>query len=152
MPCNCDHLEATYDETESKKICEHICFLFPNIGKHVPDWVTRGAHEYYGISEKLAELEFMLHEAIFFLSKEEKEKYLYDGRSKESRLLANWHEDYIKNNKDENERVKRKRELEKRAKSILSKLRKEEVEIITNYIKKFQQFLTFLIFIILVKE
>ena len=134
MPCNCDHLEVTYDEMASKKVCQHICFLFSQLGKHIPEWVKNGSSEYYGVSSKLAEAEAMLYETIIRLNDDALNAYVYNGKSKNSRVLANWYDDFAKNYNTERKRKKRKAEIEKRAKSILAKLRKDEVEIVRNYL------------------
>ena len=135
MPCDCSHMQPTYDETESKRVCKLICFLFNELNLQIPNWIEEASIDMYGNSRKLTAAESILYDTVKSLSEDKFSAYVYNARSKDSRKLANWYEDYDKKTKDKREGLRIKAEKEKRAKSILAKLRNDDVEIIRNYLK-----------------
>ena len=135
MPCNAEYMEPSYDEMESQKVCKLICALYKKLDKTIPRWVRNAAKDYYGNPRKLTDAEELLYKTIKGLDKKSLESCLYNARSKESRQLANWYEDFDEKTKDDRRRRKEKFEREKRAESILGRMRREEVEIIRDYLK-----------------
>lgn len=135
MPCNCEHMEPSYDEMESKKVCELLCILYRKLSRQAPLWVRKAAEDYYGAPRRITVAEELLYKEIKRLDKKTFESCLYNARSRGSRRLANWFEDFDEKTKDERRRRKEKHERKKRAESLLAKMRKEEVEILREYLR-----------------
>lgn len=92
MP-NGKHLEATEEEKESSLICSLIKYVYGYIGhKEVPAWVVEVARDYYGSSGRLEEAKKMLVECLRGFV--DLETLVYNAHSKESRRLADWWEEY----------------------------------------------------------
>jgi len=135
MPCESGYMEPSYGEIQSKKVCQHIVYLYEKLGLPTPKWVKEAAKDYYGNQHKLGGAETMLYKKIKNLSTKELDSLVYNARSKNARELATWFEDFEKEFKDEVDRTRREAKLEKTAKSLLSKMRADEVEILRNYLK-----------------
>ena len=135
MPCESAYMEPSYDERESNKVCKLICYLFKEIGREIPEWVKESADDCYGNARRLGAAEKMLLNAVNQLSDKEKDKFVYNGRIKNARLLANWYEDILGKIQEEVEWARREAEEKKKAESLLSKMRADEVEILRNYLK-----------------
>ena len=90
MPCNCDHLEATHAERDSKEVCEHLKYLGERLVKAMPHWVMEGAKDYYGAVSHLEEGTIMLCE----LCQECPEEIIYNARDRRARRLADWWEEH----------------------------------------------------------
>jgi hypothetical protein len=133
MPCNCDHLEATYPEHESRKVCAHICYLFPKFGKDIPEWIKNGAEDYYGAPKRLAEAETILFEFVEGLSQPQLDALVYDGKIPAARKLADWYDSYKEEYQANAAKVQEDEKQADAAEEILGRLRGEEVEIIKGY-------------------
>lgn len=92
MPCNSDYMKQSGAELESKRVCKFIIYLHTGEMIHIPEWVLKAADDYYGNVARLDEATKILCEACRGLSTEGQNKYLYDGRSKDARALADWYE------------------------------------------------------------
>jgi uncharacterized protein YukE len=136
MPCNGDHMEPNYFEDASRHACKLICYLFPKVNRAVPTWAKKAAENYYGDQARLNQAEKMLLDALQTLSHKQEDKFVYNGRSKEARALADWADGRGKQMVAEVREKEREVSEEKKAKKILSRLRKEEVDILNNYLKK----------------
>ena len=135
MPCNSEYMEPSYDEMESQLVCELICFVYKEIGKKIPAWVKEASASIYGESNRLTQAENMLYLTLTSFKKMERERIVYNAKSKTSRRLADWFEKHDEIVKDEEKNERRTHDQKKRAKSVLAKLRKEEVKIIKEYLK-----------------
>jgi len=137
MPCNSEYMEPTYGEIQSRKVCQMIWNLHKklNTTDKASKWVINAKDSFYGDQGSLPDAENLLYRMIKSLSKKELDLHIYNARSKESRELADWFEDFDKEMKDEKKRNERKKQQKKQVESILSKLRAEEVEILKNYLK-----------------
>lgn len=134
-PCNSEHMEPTYMEIESKHLCEHIVYLLPLLNRKVPSWAKSGAEDYYGNCPKRSEAEQILISTIESMTPAQKDRYIYDGRNKNARKLADWYDNYSEKYKTKLEKKQREKDLKDKAEDILSKLREGEVEILRNYLK-----------------
>ena len=92
MPCNCDYMQASGQELESKRVCELIVYLFSRIGKDIPQWVLTASEEYYGNRSRIDEATKLLCEACRSLTEKEVEAYIYDAHNAGARRLAGWWE------------------------------------------------------------
>jgi len=136
MPCNSEHMEPSYDEVESRKVCQHIVYLYEKLGLPVVPWIKKAAEDYYGDPRRLGEAEKILINKLSDLNETEFDAVVYNARSKKARALADWYEDITERIQDELERVKLEAERKKRAESLLTKMRAEEVEILRDYLKE----------------
>lgn len=134
MPCESGFMEPSYGEIQSKKVCQHIVYLYEKLGLPIPKWVKKAANDYYGDQHRLGDAEKMLIKKLQDMTGKEIDSIVY-ARSKKARALANWYEDFIESMENELEHAKREAEEEKKAKSLLSKMRAEEVEILRNYLQ-----------------
>lgn len=80
MPCESAYLEPTYDEVESKRVCELICFVFGGLKLSVPGWIIEASKDDYGNSSRLTEAESVLYKTIVSLNKDELNFYVYNPR------------------------------------------------------------------------
>ena len=135
MPCDCSHLEPSYDEIQSKKVCKLICFLFEKTGDEIKDWIKDAADDYYGNPTRLLAAESILYNKVVNLNEDELDLYVYNGRSKTSRMLADWYEDYSEKCSDKIKRDLMIKEREEKAKSLLAGMRAEELAILRGYFR-----------------
>jgi len=125
-------MEPTYKEIVSKSVCKKIVSLFEKIGKVIPKDIKKASEDYYGNSLLIERAEELLYNTIQNLDKDSLNKYIYNGRDKDSRDLANWYEEKCNNLHQMELAESNKKEVE----DILSKLRLEEIELIKNYYKR----------------
>lgn len=125
MPCQSEYLEPSPGERECRNMCELIVFVSQNSYQFIaPDWAIKGAESCYGASGKL-------HEATRLLCKWCKmlpEEFIYNGRKRGCRNLANWwekHQEHDRKREAKELHNRRQGELKKQA---LAKLTKEEIE------------------------
>jgi len=135
MPCNSEYMEASYDEKESREVCKHIIYLYGKLGIPIPKSVRNASESYYGDARRLGDYEKALMNKLQDMSEKEIDSIVYNAKSREARALANWYEDVMESLQDEVKRARRESELKKKAESLLSKMRAEEVEILKNYLK-----------------
>ena len=97
MPCNCDHLEPTLWERESRKVAKHLCWLWSKAGIKVPKDVKKAAKNYYGNADKVHLWTAMLCDQC-----EASENIIYSAdaiRDPKARKLATWWEKHQKADK-----------------------------------------------------
>lgn len=90
MPCNCDHLEPTAIEQESRDVARYINILFPKLGLDKPLIVNQVANNVYGMKDLADELTALLCAAIRGMTEEQQMKFIWDGRVPINRELAAW--------------------------------------------------------------
>ena len=128
MPCNSDYLEVSGQELESKRVCELLIYLYGKIQKEIPLWVAEAANDYYGNVRRLDEATALLCGCIRTLTKDEIDSFVYNGRSKSARKLADWwdrHQEWDKRRVAEENKTRKKIILKDRA---LKKLSIDEIE------------------------
>jgi len=90
MPCKSDYLKATERETASRQFCQHLCYIFESLEKTIPEWIRKGADEYYGSSDRVNEATVLLCATIRAMTPDEKERIVYNGRSAKARAVADF--------------------------------------------------------------
>lgn len=130
MPCNSDYLAPNQKEKNSQEVAQHLVYLSKNITLHLDSSVIKAAKDSYGNSEKLNQMVFDLCNICRSLTKEERDKYIYNGHNKDARALANWWDKHL----EADEAREYKEEKIAKEKSIreiaLSKLSYEEKRIL----------------------
>jgi hypothetical protein len=126
MPCNCDHMEATAREVESRKVAGHLIHIDGCLGRQPDPAIVKAAENYYGDVGRVHEMTAELCGLIRGLTPAELDAFVYDGRNPGARALADWWEahraaDAAREAREAAEA--RKREL---AASALAKLTAEE--------------------------
>jgi hypothetical protein len=126
MPCNCDHLEPNQYEIESKLACQLLTYALPLVNKDVPEWIIKGANDFYGNYRKLEEATMMLCNLCRSMDENKKDEVIYNGRNSEARKLADWWDKHEKADALKNKKEKEKLEKEVLKDSALKKLTPEE--------------------------
>ncbi|MBU1269832.1 MAG: hypothetical protein KKA06_04155, partial [Nanoarchaeota archaeon] len=114
-------------------ICKNICYIYKAIKKQIPEWIKDTADDTYGDTNRLKKSEKLLIDCVSKFSKEELDKYVYNGRNKDARKLADWWDSHQKRKKKKGLKEKQDKKEMDIIKSALGKLRKEEVIIIKKY-------------------
>lgn len=96
MPCQCDHMDATEREKESRRVCRLLAYLIPRLeeGAAPSEDVIKAKDNYYGDIARLDEHTAILCASINGMTEEHKNSVMYDGRNKEARELASWWEEH----------------------------------------------------------
>ena len=119
MPCDASYMNPNEKEKNSKQVAEFICYLLDTgkfegwyNGSRVDEY-RKAATDYYGDADLLDEMTAFLCKLIEHMNDDMKEAYLFNGRSKMARRLADWWDDHT-----EADRQRRKKEMlaEKREK------------------------------------
>jgi len=126
MPCNCGHLQPNEYEVESKLISEHIEYVLKKQKSNVPKWIAKAVRDPYGAPHLVANLTVLLCDLCRLMSKQEKEKIIYNGRSTKARKLADWWDEHKCIDKGRNKEEKKKVAQEKLKERALNKLTKQE--------------------------
>lgn len=103
MPCNCDHMEPSKWEKESKKVAKLIVWSYNQLDEVCPTWIQYVANNTHGDIDKVHDLTAILCKCCKTLS----EDVIYDGRNKTARRLADWWD-----NHQEADRIKEEAEIE----------------------------------------
>ena len=90
MPCNCDHMEPTEHERESRKLCKLIVYVYKAQHHVAPVWIQEGAKDVYGKSSQVHFLTETLCKLCTDMKPEERLKIIYNGTDADSRKLADW--------------------------------------------------------------
>lgn len=112
MPCRSDYLKANDREIESKRVAGHLFYLFSSLEQesNITDEIKTDKDHYYGNENKLDEWTALLCGTIRKMTKNQKDKFIYDGKNTKARALANWwkrHQAWDKKRKAQ-ERVEKK--------------------------------------------
>jgi hypothetical protein len=106
MPCNSDYMNPTRKETDSQKCAQHLCYLFRKLKKPLPDWITKAAVSIYGSPDHLNDFVILICDAINGLTKNQIDKIIYDGKSKDARALADFWDEHVEaDNKRKKEKI-----------------------------------------------
>lgn len=107
MPCNCDYLNPTQLEEESKHVAQLLCYVYKNLNKTPSIEVKEAAKHIYG-NEKLAnEFTAELCSLLRSFNEDQENKIIYNAKNKTSRALADWWEEHQKHDA-ERERLEKK--------------------------------------------
>jgi hypothetical protein len=127
MPCNCDYLEPTEKEAKLRRTSQLLEYSLIELGKNVPDYVSRAATSLYCNEERVVA---DLCGLIEGLSSSGMKKVVYNPYKKESRDLANWWEEHQAADKERIRREKQDKTLKDIKKKLLNKLTKREKQIL----------------------
>ena len=128
MGCRSDYMEPNEREKESVLVCHLLIFAFTELKRKIPQDVVSAAMATYGDVVRLDEHTALLCDTCANMSVRYCERIIYNGRSPDSRRLADWwdrHQEADKKRIDE-EMGKKKNEV--LVKSAKSKLSLEELE------------------------
>jgi hypothetical protein len=123
-------MAASGIELESKRVCELLVYLNTCLGRFSQGWIIEASMNYYGNVNRLDEATALLCNNCRLLSKEEAEKFIYDGRNKDARRLADWwerHQEWDARRVAEEDGSRKKALLRERA---LKKLTVEEMKVL----------------------
>jgi len=90
MPCNCDHMEPSQHEAESKNVAIMICYLISKLGFDVHPYIVEAAKSPYGNKERVHDLTKYLCQTIGLMTDAQRDQLIYDGRSPSARRIADW--------------------------------------------------------------
>lgn len=94
MPCRCDYMEPTAREKQSKEVAQHLVYLYTRLGQSVPVEVAKAASSLYGDVKTVDVNTANLCAILRTLQESQLNEFVYNGRIKEARDLANWWEDH----------------------------------------------------------
>ncbi len=123
MPCNSDYLEPTEREQELRRAARLLIFALEAQGREAPDWARSEAENLYAKDERSVT---SLCALIKSMGEPERDRIVYDAKSKASRDLADWWEEHQEadRRREEREAAEARREADRR--SALGKLTEEE--------------------------
>lgn len=128
MPCNCDYMNPTQKEKDSREVCQYLVYVCEQLNieceKYV-DIVTASVH-IYGNTDLLLFATQKLCELCSNMTEKQKDSIIYDGKNAGARKLADWWDEHqaadaARLKKEAKEKLKKAT-----AKKALSKLTKEE--------------------------
>jgi len=131
MPCNCDHMEPTAHEAESRRVADFILWVNKKRGEKTERWISKASKTYYGNADKVHVLTATLCRMLRDLQErdvDEFERIVYNARSSKSRKLADWWETHKAADAARIAKEKEKLEKDELRKQALSKLTKQEKE------------------------
>lgn len=135
MGCNSDYLNPNELEAYSKKTAILLVYVYNKMGAKVPEWMQEAANNVYGNPQKHNDLTEILCAFCSKMSEEEKNIYIYDGRDKTARILADWWDEHQKVDKTRLEKELQVSREKENVASALGKLSAEELESLKNAIK-----------------
>lgn len=123
MPCNSDYLEPTAREQELRRAARLLIFALEAQGREAPDWARSEAENLYAKDERSVT---SLCALIKSMGEPERDRIVYDAKSKASRDLADWWEEHQEadRRREEREAAEARREADRR--SALGKITEEE--------------------------
>ena len=92
MPCRCEPMEPTERELELQRVCELLVYLYGKLGAVLPQWCHAATVYPYGKIERVDEATRMLCAACRELTPQQQDAFMYDGRNRMARQLADWFE------------------------------------------------------------
>ena len=95
MPCNCDYMDPTDDEKNSKEVAGHLLWLIETYPtkintKYTKEQLGQWCKNFYGNRAELNNMVVELCRIIKGFDVDTINDVVYDGRSKRSRQLADW--------------------------------------------------------------
>lgn len=127
MPCRCDYMEATEREEESRQVCILLKYLLKAMNIPVSKEIEKGVN-YYGDLENLDKNTDRLCGLCNDLSEAEKDKYIYNGKNKDARRLADWWDEHQLADKKRILREEKQKQRKLLVEQALAKLTPEEQE------------------------
>ncbi len=94
MGCNSDYMNPNATEANSQMVAGHLVYLLPRLGKPVPHHVQKAADSQYGDTTRLDDHTALLCNVCGALTKKQSDGFIYNGRSKEARALAEWWDEH----------------------------------------------------------
>jgi len=94
MPCRSDYLEPRDAEIESRRVAQFIIYVDAKLSNHPATWILAAASSTYGNEDKVSELTAMLCATLRELTEDQLDEIVYNGRNRESRLLADWWDEH----------------------------------------------------------
>lgn len=120
MPCQSDHLQATFEETNQHDAAVLLKWALKRLGRKVPAWVNAAASDYYGRGGENAHSE--LCALLTKLPKPAREALVYDAKKPMARRLADWWEAHQKQDKKNRSVEAERKRMEARRAEALAKL------------------------------
>ena len=132
MPCRSDYMEASVFERESQIVANLIVYLDMALDKTPPKWVVECANNYYGavLGDQGGDprLVPLLCDMVNKLTKEERDKHVYNARDPMSRRLADWVEAHDRADRKRQAIKAKQLHQEEVAQNAKAKLTKEELD------------------------
>lgn len=126
MPCDSSYLNPSQREENTKLVAELICYVDQKIKIKTPDNIVKSSKDYYGEGSDLTKTVPLLCSKIKALNQSQFNSIVYNGKSKESRKLADWWEAHEEADRKREERVKEAKDHIAAKKSAMSKLTQQE--------------------------
>jgi len=95
-----------------------------------PTWAKTGAENYYGDKDRADEATVYLCQTIRFMSKKDREKYVYDAHDPVARQLATWWE---KHQDEDKARIIEENKVKVLLKKTVGSLTAEEKSLLKKY-------------------
>lgn len=90
MPCRADYMELHECEINSQQTAFLIRYLNNRMKKDTPEFIHKIADSAYGDCTELNSLVIELCAMVRSLSKEQMDEWVYNGRNKVARQMADW--------------------------------------------------------------
>ena len=136
MPCRSDYLEPNAREKESAEIMKIISWLFPKLGKKTPLFVHQNVNSRYGLPGECDNLTKLLCSTIREMTEDQLDKFVYNGRDRDARELADWWDNHKEVDRKREQREAREVELEILGKTTRDKLSADEFHALLDQYKK----------------
>lgn len=123
MPCDSSYMNPNCAEQDSKEAAEHLVYISSIKNIVLADWIKDAAKDFYGNQHKLNDIVVLLCKTISEMTEDEMNTIVYNGRSGQSRQLANWwetHQAADRKRIQKEEADKKRKELIESARSKLT--------------------------------
>jgi len=124
---------ATELEKKSRIAAKCLVYVLKEKGYTPDKWMIEATEDYNVSVHRLDEITGMLCDFCHLMTEGEKEKIIYNGRNKDSRMLAGWYEKHLHADRKKEEAREEKERAERIITNILSKLTAEEIEFLYKY-------------------
>jgi hypothetical protein len=119
MPCSSEHMEPNAREIESRRVARLLLYVIPLMERIQPDSngldpLRKIVENPYGDTDSLDHYTDQLCLRCKRMTKEQREKIIYNAKSKDARALADWWEAH--------QEADRKRETKERAEAKRAKI------------------------------
>lgn len=125
MPCNSDYLEPSIREAELSRAAGLLVFALEASGRTPEPWARKEAANLYASDERIVP---ELCALIRSLGDSERDRIVYDAKSRISRDLADWWEEHEQADREREERERAAIRKAEARKSAAQKLTEEELE------------------------